>query len=87
MRESDFTARAVAMGVLVTAVLVTAISVVVSPRVGVVALGLFALAGAGARAVSPLRHAFVVRHKAVDVLVLLAFSGALIYLGLTTELG
>jgi len=37
--------------------------------------------------VTPLRSAFVVRRRGVDVMVLTVFGTALLYLGLTTSLG
>jgi len=87
MREPELTPSRVAMAVLaVTIVLVTG-AAVASPRVAIVALAVFALAGAGARVFARASRAFVVRSRTTDVSVLLVFGVVLAYLGLTTPLG
>lgn len=87
MNEQHLTTAKVAGSVLVVALLLIVVALVVSAQVAIVALGVFALAGAGARTITPLRRAFVVRRRAVDVTVLLVLGGALLYLGFTTPLG
>lgn len=77
----------VAVAALVTVWLLVLLSLVASPRIAVLALAAFALAGAAARIASPLRRAFVVRRRVVDVIVLFVFGLALAYLGLTAALG
>ena len=86
MKDSDLTPRKVAWSVL-AAVLAVLLMTVVSAKAGIIALAVFALAGAAARVVTPLRSAFVVRRRGVDVIVLTFFGSALLYLGLTTSLG
>ncbi len=86
-RHLHLTPWRVAVAALVAVWLLVLLSVVVSPRVAVLALAAFALAGAAARVASPLRRAFVVRRRVVDVVVLFVFGLALAYLGLTAALG
>ncbi len=86
-RDAHLTPWRVAVGALVAVWVLVLLSLVVSPAVAVLALAAFALAGAMARIASPLRRAFVVRRRAVDVVVLTVFGLALGYLGLTAALG
>jgi len=87
MTDSDPTAWRVAAAVLLTAGALVALAGLASARTGILALGVFALAGAAARVFLPGRRPFVVRRRLVDVTVLVVFGGALVYLGLTTPLG
>jgi hypothetical protein len=87
MSQPELTPWRVATGVLATAVFLVALSAIASARTAILALAVFALAGAAARIFAPLRRAFVVRRRFVDVSVLLILGGALAYLGLTTPLG
>lgn len=87
MTDSETTPWRVAALALLGAVLLVALAGVVSPRASILALSVFALAGAAARVFTPLRKAFVVRSRPVDVSVLLVLGAALAYLGLTTQLG
>lgn len=87
MSDHHLTPWGVAVAALVAVWVLVALAVVVSPAVSVLALATFALAGAGARVASPLRRAFVVRRRAIDVLVLTVLGVALAYLGLTANLG
>lgn len=86
-RHLHLTPWRVAVAALVAVWALVLLSLVVSPSVAVLALAAFALAGAAARIASPLRRAFVVRRRAVDVIVLSAFGLVLLYLGLTAALG
>ena len=86
-RDIHVTPWRVAVAALVAVWVLVLLSLVVSPRVAVLALAAFALAGAAARIASPLRRAFVVRRRAVDVIMLCVFGLALGYLGLTAALG
>lgn len=86
-RDVHLTPWRVAVAALVGVWVLVLLSLVVSPAVAVLALAAFALAGAMARIASPLRRAFVVRRRAVDVVVLTVFGLALGYLGLTAALG
>jgi hypothetical protein len=86
-RHIHLTPWRVAVVALATVWVLVLVSLVVSARVAVLALAAFALAGAAARIASPLRRAFVVRRRVVDVIVLLVFGLMLGYLGLTAALG
>lgn len=86
MNEQHLTTAKVAGSVLGVALLLVAVAVLTSAKVAIIAFGFFALAGAGARTFTPLRRAFVVRRRAVDVGVLLVLGAALLYLGFTTPL-
>ena len=59
----------------------------IEPRATVLILAGFALAGAAARIITPQTRAFAVRSRAVDVAVLGVMGLALLFLGLTTQLG
>lgn len=87
MSDHDLTPWGVAIVVLVAVWLLVLLAVVVSPAVSVLALAAFALAGAVARVAAPLRRAFVVRRRAIDVIILSVLAVALAYLGLTANLG
>jgi hypothetical protein len=87
MSDHHLTARRVAVAALVAVWVLVMVAFLASPAVAVLALAAFALAGAAARVGTPLRQAFVVRRRAIDVLVLIAFGIALAYLGLTANLG
>ena len=87
MNEPELTPGAVALAVLLAALGLLAVTVLVSPRAGILALAAFALAGAGARVLAPRKRAFAVRRRAIDVTVLAVFGLVLGYLGLTTPLG
>ena len=87
MSDTHVTPWRVAVAVLIAVWVLVMVSLVTSAAVAVLALATFALAGAAARMVSPLRRAFVVRRRAVDVLVLVTFGSALAYLGWTAALG
>jgi hypothetical protein len=87
MRHSHLTPLGVAVAALVAVWVLVLMSLFISPAAAVLALGAFALAGAAARIASPLRRAFVVRRRAIDVIVLSVFGVALVYLGLTAALG
>ncbi len=86
-RHLHLTPWRVAVGALVAVWVLVLLALAVSPRVAVLALAAFALAGAAARVASPLRRAFVVRRRLVDVIMLFVFGVALAYLGLTAALG
>lgn len=74
--------------IIAVAVVAIALSgVLVGVDVAVLALAVFALAGAVARVITPVERAFAVRRRAIDVAVLLALSAGLFWLGLTTPLG
>ena len=85
--ETELTSWHVALGVLAASTVLVSLAGLVSARAAILSLAVFALAGAGARAFAPLRRAFVVRRRLVDVSVLLVLGGALAFLGLTTPLG
>lgn len=87
MSDNQLTPWGVAVAALTAVWILVLLSLVVSPAVCVFALSVFALAGAGARIASPLRRAFVVRRRAVDVAILAIFGVSLAYLGLTAALG
>ncbi len=87
MNEQHLTTARVAGSVLGVALCLVALAALASAQVAIIALGAFAIAGAGARTFTPLRRAFVVRRRAVDVGVLLVLGGSLLYLGFTTPLG
>jgi hypothetical protein len=87
MSDTHLTPRRVAVILLVAVLTLVLLAFIVSPRASVLALAAFALAGAAARIATPLRRAFVVRRRAVDVLVLTLLGLALLYLGLTAALG
>ena len=63
---------------------IIALGVLVDTRIAVLLLGLFAIAGAVARAVGPDDSAFAVRSRALDVATLVCFGIALPLLGLAT---
>ena len=70
------------------AVVVIALSgLVVGVKVAVLALAVFAAAGAIARVITPVERAFAVRRRAIDVSVLGFLAIGLAWLGLTTPLG
>jgi len=85
--EPELTSWRVAVAALVATVVIVSLAGFVSARVAILSLAAFALAGAAARAFAPLRRAFVVRRRLVDVSVLLILGVALAYLGFTTPLG
>ena len=85
--EPELTTWRVAIAVLAATGLLISLAALVSARVAILSLSVFALAGAAARAFAPLGRAFVVRRKIVDVAVLVLLGGALAFLGLTTPLG
>lgn len=87
MKEPDFTPARVATAVLIAVGVLVASAAVVSAQVGIVALGVFGLAGAAARIAAPLRRSFIVRSKTIDAAFLAVLGTALIYLGLATPLG
>jgi hypothetical protein len=87
MGDNHLTPWGVAVAALTAVWILVLLSLVTSPAVSVLALAVFALAGAGARITSPLRSAFVVRRRVVDVVVLAVFGVSLVYLGLTAALG
>ena len=87
MSDNHVTPWRVAVAALVAVVVLVLLSLVVSPGASVLALAAFALAGAAARIWTPLRRAFVVRRRAVDIIVLSVFGLVLVYLGLTAALG
>lgn len=86
MTDPTLTSWRVASTVLAAAGALVLVAVFASARAAIIGFAVFALAGAAARAVTPLRRAFVVRRRLVDVAVLLVFGGTLLYLGLTTPL-
>ena len=63
---------------------IIALGVLVDTRIAVLLLGLFAIAGAVARAVGPDDGAFAVRSRALDVAILGVFGIVLPLLGLAT---
>jgi hypothetical protein len=87
MSDLHITPRRVAIAVLVAVWALVLLAIFTSPAVAVLSLAVFAFAGAAARVGTPLRRAFVVRRRAIDVIVLTAFGIALAYLGLTANLG
>ena len=87
MGDRELTPWRVAVSVLAGAAALVLLSVLVSAQVSILALAVFALTGAAARVFAPLRRAFAVRRRAVDVTMLTLLGAALIYLGLTTPLG
>jgi hypothetical protein len=87
MSDPDLTPSRVAAAALVACVILVALAGVASARAAILGLAIFAIAGAAARLFAPLRRAFVVRSRWVDVTVLAALGGALGFLGLTTPLG
>ena len=87
MSDLHLTPRRVAIAVLVAVWMLVMLAFIASPAVAVLALSAFALAGAAARVGTPLRRAFAVRTRAIDVLVLTTFGLALGYMGLTATLG
>ncbi|MBC7298414.1 MAG: hypothetical protein H5T82_05925 [Demequina sp.] len=87
MSHNHLTSRGVAVAALAAVWVLVLLSLVVSPAVAVLGMAVFALAGAAARTAAPLRRAFVVRERAVDIVVLSALGLALGYLGLTAALG
>lgn len=87
MSHNPLTPRGVAVAALVAVWVLVLLSLVASPAVAVLGLAAFALAGAAARIAAPLRRAFVVRRRMVDIVVLTTLGLALVYLGLTANLG
>jgi len=87
MGDNQLTPWGVAVAALTAVWILVLLSLVTSPAVSVLALAAFALAGAGARIIAPLRRAFVVRRRAVDVVILATLGVSLVYLGLTAALG
>ena len=87
MKEPELTSWRVAVAVLAATVVLVSLAGLVSARVAILSLAVFALAGAAARAFAPLGRAFIVRRRLVDVSVLVVLGGVLAYLGLTTPLG
>lgn len=87
MSDHHLTPWGVAVAVLIGVWVLVLLAFVVSPAVSVLALAAFALAGAGARVAAPLRRAFMVRRRLVDVIILAVLGVALAYLGLTANLG
>ncbi len=87
MKEPELTSWRVAVAVLAATVVLVSLAALVSARVAILSLAVFALAGAAARAFAPLGRAFIVRRRLVDVSVLVVLGGVLAYLGLTTPLG
>ncbi len=87
MSEPVVTSGRVAVLVLLGALVLVVVALVISARVAILGMGVFACAGAVARLVTPLRRAFVVRNRVIDVAVLAVFGAALLYLGVTTPLG
>jgi hypothetical protein len=85
--EPELTSWRVAIAVLAATAVLVSLAGFVSARAAILSLAVFALAGAAARAFSPLGRAFVVRRRLIDVSVLVAFGAALTFLGLTTPLG
>ncbi|WP_062305089.1 hypothetical protein [Demequina subtropica] len=86
MSESSHTPRRLAY-VLVVAVVAIALSgLLIGVGRAVLALAVFAAAGAVARIVTPVQGAFRVRRRAIDVGVLVVFALVLAFLGLTTPL-
>lgn len=83
----ELTSWRVAAGALAATAVLVSLAGFVSARVAILSLAAFALAGAVARVVAPLRRAFIVRRRLVDVSVLLILGGVLAYLGFTTPLG
>lgn len=86
MSEPVVTSGRVAVLVLTGALVFVVVALVMSARVAIIGMGVFAFAGAAARLFTPLRRAFVVRNRVIDVAVLAAFGAALLYLGFTTPL-
>lgn len=86
MTEPSITSGRVAATALGGAVLLVLVAVVFSAQAAIIGMAIFALAGAAARVFTPLRRAFVVRRRLVDVAVLLVFGLVLLYLGVTTPL-
>lgn len=87
MSEQPLTPQRVAVYVCVAVVLLALSGLVIGVDLAVVALALFAAAGAVARVVTPIGRAFAVRRRAIDVGVLAILAVALGFLGLTTPLG
>jgi len=87
MSEPVVTSGRVAVLVLVGVFVLVGVALVVSARAAIMGMAVFAFAGAAARLFTPLRRAFIVRNRVIDVSVLSTFGVALLYLGLTTELG
>lgn len=87
MSEPELTSWRVAVAALAATAVLVSLSEFASARIAILSLAAFALAGAAARLFAPLRRAFVVRRRLVDVSVLVALGAALAYLGLTTPLG
>ncbi len=77
----------VAVTAAIVCVLIALSGLVVGVGVAVVALAVFAAAGAVARVVTPVGRAFAVRRRAIDVSVLALLAVGLGFLGLTTPLG
>ena len=86
MNDRDLTPWSVAVAALAGTVVLVALAFLVSARVAILGLAAFALAGAIARVGTPLRRAFVVRRRTIDVSVLAVLGLVLLYLGLTTPL-
>jgi uncharacterized membrane protein len=87
MADPTLTPPRVAIVASVGVVVVVVLGALVNARAAVLALAVFALAGAVARIVTPATRAFAVRRRAVDVTVLAVLGLALGFLGLTTPLG
>jgi len=86
-REPELTPSRVAMVLLAVMAVIVSLASMVSPRVAILALAAFAIAGAVARLFAPVKRAFMVRRKWIDVGVLVILGAALLYLGMTTQLG
>ncbi|MFW2513052.1 hypothetical protein ACNI3K_04680 [Demequina sp. SO4-13] len=72
---------------LVAAVVVVGVGALIDVQAGVLMLAVLALVGAVTRLTLRAGRSFSVRRRYVDVMVLVAFAMALVFLGLTTPLG
>ncbi|WP_062517666.1 hypothetical protein [Demequina gelatinilytica] len=86
MSESSLTPRRLAYLLALAVVAVALSGLLIGVGRAVLALAVFAAAGAVARIITPVERAFAVRRRAIDVGVLVVLAAALAFLGLTTPL-
>ena len=77
----------VAVAAAIAVVVIALSGLVIGMDLAVLALAVFAGAGAVARVVTPMGRAFAVRRRAIDVAILALLAVGLLFLGLTTPLG
>lgn len=87
LSDDGLTPRRLSLVLVIAVVAISLSGLIIGVDAAVLALAVFALAGAVARVFSPVGRSFAVRRRAIDVTVLLIFAGSLGFLGLSTPLG